>query len=379
VKVLAVHVANGFSPEARVLASLLEHRQSMDVMVLHHDWSGDRQSMRRFSDTARAPVKALDFGWRPPPQTIAGKVLARARFSVAQRTALRIAQQYAPDIIVSSQQVWDCTAATRIALKLWIPQVVQLHYAVGWWLGKLPLARLKTCDAVVAISDFIAQQAVAHGIPHERIETIKNTTLPQPPPDPATRDEVRTELGIPRDACIIGFVARLDPYKGHKEAIDAFARMAPSRSAVHLVIAGRGELEETLKEQANATGVQERIHFLGYRTDVPRLLGAMDAFVHPSYNEPFGLAVLEAQAAGLPVVAFRSGATPEIVCDGETGLLAAEGNIDQVAENMARLADDPDARTRMGRLARQRVEREFSPTDAGKHFETVLRNSAIGR
>jgi glycosyltransferase involved in cell wall biosynthesis len=373
VRVLAVHVANGFSPEARVLASLLGHRHSTDVLVLHHDWSGDRQSADRFAETAQASVTRLDFGWRAPGGSLPRKVLARAQFRLAQRTAVNLARQYAPDIVISSQQVWDCTLATRISTSLQIPQVVQLHYSVGWWLGKLPLARLKTCDLVIAISDFIAQQSIAHGVAPDHITTIKNTTS-LPPPDLSAREEVRGELGMPRHACMVGFVARLDPFKGHAEAIEAFTRIAPSRSDLHLVIAGRGELERTLRQQANKSAVRERIHFLGFRTDVPRLLASMDVFMHPSYNEPFGLSVLEAQAAGLPVVAFRSGATAEIVCDGETGLLAAEGDVDELADRLAQIADDADARTRMGTAARRRVEREFSPDAAGAQFETALRN-----
>ncbi|MBV8718307.1 MAG: glycosyltransferase family 4 protein [Chloroflexi bacterium] len=372
-KVLAVQVANGFSPEARVLASLLGHSPSMDVRVLHHDWPGDHESANRFAKAARASVMRCDFGWRPPPQPLPRKILARAQLLLAERSAVNLTQQYRPDVIVSSQQVWDCTVATSLSSKLHIPQVVQLHYSVGWWLGKLPLARLKTCDLVIAISDFIAEQAIAHGVPRQRITTIKNTAV-LPAPDLTARDDVRMELGIPANACIVGFVARLDPFKGHTEAIDAFARVARSRPDLHILIAGRGELEAELKMQASTTAVSERIHFVGYRTDVPRLLAAMDIFVHPSYNEPFGLAVLEAQAAGLPVVAFRSGATAEVVCDGETALLSAEGNIDELAELLAQLADDAEVRTRMGTLARERVQREFSPVAAGVQFETVLRN-----
>ena len=373
-----MHVANGFSPEARVLASVFAHRQSMDVLVLHHHWSGDPESANRFADTGHVTVTRVDFGWRPPPLGLLRKASGRVKFQLSRAVALRAARSYAPDIIISSQQVWDCTMATYLARRLGTKQVIQLHYAVGWWLGKLPLARLQTCDEVIAISDFIAEQAIAHGVPRHRVTTIKNTTLPLVPPEITVREDVRAELGLPHNACVVGFVARLDPFKGHAEAIEAFTRMASTRPHVHFVIAGRGELEPTLKDQAAGTPVAERIHFLGFRTDVPRLLAGMDLFIHPSYNEPFGLAVLEAQAAGLPVLAFRSGATPEIVRHGETGLLAGEGSVEELADLLADLVDDADSRKRMGAAARESVAREFSPMAASMQFETVL-HTALGK
>jgi glycosyltransferase involved in cell wall biosynthesis len=372
VKLLAVHVANGFSPEARVLATLLGYRRAMDVRVLHHDWPGDRVSAERMAQAAHAPVTRLDFGWRPPPSPLPRKILSRLQFQLSRTAARRAAAAFAPDVVISSQQVWDCTAATYIANALHIPQVIQLHYSVGWWLGKLPLARLKTCDHVIAISDFIARQAIDSGVAPGRVTTIKNSMLPLAPPDAESRLRLRSELGVAADARIIGFVARLDAFKGHAEAIDAFARVAPQRADLHLVIAGRGELESALRQQASASGVGERIRFLGYRTDVPRLLAGFDVFVHPSFNEPFGLSVLEAEAAGLPVVAFRSGATDEIVCHGETGLLAAEGDVVELADRLTQLVDDASLRQRMGAAARERVMRDFNPPDAAAHFETLI-------
>jgi glycosyltransferase involved in cell wall biosynthesis len=378
VKLLAVHVANGFSPEARVLATLLGDRQSTDVRILHHDWPTDRSSAERMARAARAPVTRLDFGWRPPPLPLPSKVLARLQLQLSRPAALRAARAYAPDVVISSQQIWDCTVATRIANALHIPQIMQLHYSVGWWLGKLPLARLRTCDHVIAISDFIAGQAIEFGVPPRRVTTIKNSMLPLPPPDPDSRVQVRSELGISSTACIVGFVARLDRFKGHAEAIEAFSRVAPSRPDLHLLIAGRGELEQELRQQAAATPVGERIHFLGYRTDVPRLLASFDVFIHPSYNEPFGLSVLEAQAAGLPVVAYRSGATDEIVCHGQTGLLAAEANVVELADCLVQLVDDTSLRQRMGAAARERVVRDFNPLEAAARFEALVSAVAHG-
>ena len=372
-------MANGFSPEARVLAGLIGNRQATDVLVLHHDWSGDRESARRFEQTARAPVRPYDMGWRPPPagwSAVPRKVLARVRFRLAWPALVNSARGYDPDLVISSQQIWDCSAATYLATRLHKPQVVQLHYSIGWWLGSAVLARLKTCAHVIAISEFIKRQAIESGVPAERVTTIKNAMLPLPDVDSATQRSLRRELHVSADACLVGFVARLDPYKGHAEAIEAFARVCATRPDIHLVIAGRGGLEGILKQQASATGFASQIHFLGYRSDVPRLLGSLDVFIHPSYNEPFGLSVLEAAAAGLPVVAFRSGATAEIVEHEQTGLLATEGNRVELAAYLARLADDPDARGRMGAAGRQRVIEDFSPAAAATRFETLLHKVA---
>ena len=129
----------------------------------------------------------------------------------------------------------------------------------------------------------------------------------------------------------------------------------------HAVIAGGGDLEDYLRDLAEEMGVADRVHVLGPRKDVPALMHAIDVFAMPSIWEGFGLVLLEAMAAGRPIVASRVATIPEVVVDGETGLLVPAGDPLALAEALARLADQPSAgRAALARLAANALRRQFS-------------------
>ena len=128
---------------------------------------------------------------------------------------------------------------------------------------------------------------------------------------------VRRELGLPEGVPLIGLVGRLDHWgKGHKELFSAMAQIR-ERHPVHALIVGGGRREAEVRQLAESLGLGGEVHFLGQRRDVPDLLNAMDIFVLPSYSEGVSLALLEAMAAGLPVIATAVGGLPEVVTDGD--------------------------------------------------------------
>src|SRR4030088_3131783 len=120
------------------------------------------------------------------------------------------------------------------------------------------------------------------------------------------------------------------------------------------IIAGGGDLEPYLRDLAQDVGVAKRVHVLGPRKDVPALMHAMDVFAMPSIWEGFGLVLLEAMAAGRPIVASRVAPIPEVVLDGQTGLLVPAGDSLALAEALARLASDPALAARLGEAGRER-------------------------
>jgi len=128
----------------------------------------------------------------------------------------------------------------------------------------------------------------------------------------------------------------------------------------HAVIAGGGDLEEYLRDLALEMGVSARVHVLGPRRDVPALMHAVDVFAMPSIWEGFGLVLLEAMAAGRPIVASRVATIPEVVVDGETGLLVPPGDPVALAEALALLAHDPPRAKAFGEAGRQRLRGQFS-------------------
>ena len=385
-KLLGLVMANGFSPENRALASLLALRAgAYDVRVVHHDWPGDREGARPFAEASRAPVTMYDFGWRPNPEgrrPVAAKVWSRLRLVYAlMRVTPRLAA-WRPDVVYSSAQWWDCIVAAWVARRLGAPHVVHLHYPIGPWLG-WPVPRLLlTCARLIAASDFIRREALAHGIPDERVEVIR---YPFPLPDllpPETRAAGRSELGVPPDAPLIGMVARLDRTKGQCEAIQAFGRVARADPEARLVFvggqmqAGSGMSVEELRAVADATDYGDRVIITGNRSDVPGLLAAFDVFVHPSRKDASPYSVIEAAAFGLPVVGWDDGGVAEIVADEVTGLLAPLDDVGGLGDRLLRLTAEPALARAMGAAGRRRVGEMFAPARSGAQFSALLRATA---
>ena len=217
-------------------------------------------------------------------------------------------------------------------------------------------------DLIIAISDHIARFTVSRGVRHpERVRRVYHGL--EPPVTKALEREgqhIRQELGISPDEFLVGNVGRLALQKGQRHLIAAMPLLLERVPRAHAIIAGGGDLEDYLRELASEIGVAERIHVLGPRKDVPALMHAIDVFVMPSIWEGFGLVLLEAMAAGRPIVASRVATIPEVVVDGETGLLVPAGDPLALASALADLAEQPARAARMGEAGRERLRRQFS-------------------
>src|ERR1700694_1687040 len=217
-------------------------------------------------------------------------------------------------------------------------------------------------DLIIAISDHIAHFTVARGVRHPARGRRVYHGL-EPPVMRALEREgqrIRSELGIGPDAFLVGNVGRLALQKGQRHLIGAMPLLLERVPHAHAVIAGGGDLEDFLRDLASDMGVAERVHVLGPRKDVPALMHAMYVFAMPSIWEGFGLVLLEAMAAGRPIVASRVATIPEVVVDGETGLLVPAGDPLALAEAVAQLADQPAVARRLGEAGRERLRRHFS-------------------
>ena len=307
IRLLGLQIANGYSPEARVFAGLLAHLnpKAIETQVLLQAHQEEEDALLRFRAAAKVTVQPLDFGWRSMAKgrSFGEKATGRLRFLASLPQALAQAKRFQPDVIYSCQQLWDCQAATYIARKLQRPQIIHLHYIVGPWLHKPVLDRLSACDHVITVSDFIRDEALRHGVAPQKVTTIRNTMMVMPPFNPGAEPSVRQELGIAPDAPLIGIIARLDPEKGQSDTVRAFASLRETHPAARLLVVG----DETswhpgyaarLKQESADLGMEGRALFLGLRSDVPRLLAALDVFVHPSRQDPCPLALIEASAAG---------------------------------------------------------------------------------
>jgi glycosyltransferase involved in cell wall biosynthesis len=224
-------------------------------------------------------------------------------------------------------------------------------------------ALMRSCHAAIATSQFLAD----HLGSSSKIRLIPNgVDLGAAPPEAAAA-ALRAELGIPAEAPVVGCLGRIRPWKGQRHFVQVAARLAPGLpDAVFLVVGGtlfpdpgRDYLAE-LKQQAQELGVADRVVFTGHRADPLVALSAMHVVVNCSENEPFGRVLIEAMACRRPVVAFRSGAVPEIIDDGNTGLLVAFGDVEAMAQAVLDLVRNPERAEAYGEAGRQRVAAYFS-------------------
>ena len=225
----------------------------------------------------------------------------------------------------------------RRAARMLRPHIIAISQAVGSQFAGLP----------------VAVTVIPNGIP------VADFAPGDPPPN------LRRELGLTATDQVVMVVSRLTPWKGHMTLLEALSLLAESWPQLKLVVVGEvafwePEYEQQLKQRAADLGVGARVVWTGFRADVPDLLRLCDLFVLPSLNEPFGRAIVEAMAAGRPVVATRSGGVPEIVVDGETGLLVPPEDSPALAQAMAMLLGDPIRAREMGARGLERARTRFS-------------------
>jgi glycosyltransferase involved in cell wall biosynthesis len=214
---------------------------------------------------------------------------------------------------------------------------------------------------VVAVSHDLAKfLAPGLGIPLSAITVVHNG-IPIPPssagPDRGAKQrDARASIGLPWPDPLLVAVGNLYAVKDHANLLRAAATLPD----VHVAIAGRGDQEAPLRRLADELGISPRVHLLGLRQDVDRVLLAADVFVQPSRSEGLPLAVLEAMAAALPVVATNVGGVGEAVVDGETGILVPPGDSPALAAAARAVLAMPDRGAGLGQFGRKRAIRDFS-------------------
>jgi glycosyltransferase involved in cell wall biosynthesis len=182
-------------------------------------------------------------------------------------------------------------------------------------------------------------------------------TFSRPQPEtPAAREAIGLRPG---DFMIVQ-VARLDPLKDHWTALRAVQRVAGKHPEVRLVLVGGGPEEENIERGIRALGLEKNVRMLGFRADCAPLLQAADIFLLTSLSEGIPVTVIEAMAAGLPVVSTDVGGLREVVLEGETGLLAPAGDDGALANLIAQLIESPALRRQMGRRGQERAGKLFS-------------------
>lgn len=249
-----------------------------------------------------------------------------------------------------------------------------VHAEHGWLVGReavpvryVRLRRLMRpfIDRFVAVSrDLEVWLNQVVGVPADKLACIHNGVDAQAfRSESGERELTRERLALAAESFVVGTVARLDPVKAQTELIEAIAKLIgrqDSPRATRLVIVGEGPERNRLEALIRDRGLENEVTLTGARSDVPRLLAAFDVFALPSRNEGVSIAILEAMVSGLPVVATRVGGNPEVVVEGETGLLVTSGAVEELVEALAHYRDNSALARSHGEAGKARMGAEFS-------------------
>lgn len=240
-----------------------------------------------------------------------------------------------------------------------IPVVASVHNTQpDKWAGLEIFALRHWVDVVLAVGNEVAK-AYQPKLGPQRIKTVLNSVNRPAAISADERLSLRLELGASQNEILILAVGRLFPQKGYDDLICAMSILKQRSIPARLAIAGIGELHDSLIDRIKEFGLQQNVSLLGSRKDVPKLLAASDIFANSSHWEGLPIAVLEAMAAGLPVVATSVGDVSYLIND-QTGILVQPQATDQLAEALIRLCKDSQLRAELGRNAHEYVRQHHS-------------------
>lgn len=208
---------------------------------------------------------------------------------------------------------------------------------------------------VVAISGEVRRVLLRSGVPAGKIRCIPSAVDARAYGGACQGDWFRAQFGLKAGDRPCGVIAQLIPRKGHRHLIAALPAILAREPRARFVFFGRGPERARLEALCRAAGVAGAVRFAGFRDDLPALLPCLELVVHPVELEGLGVALLQAAAAGVPVVASRVGGIPEVVADGLTGVLLPPARPAALADAVVGLLQDPDRARRLGQAARRRV------------------------
>lgn len=274
----------------------------------------------------------------------------------------RIIKQLKPDIVHAHDPHGVAMAGLALSMSTQLvkPPLVAAR-RVDFHLRGSSLSRWKyrQVDCFLCASEAIRQMLIGDGVPAARAVTV-HEGIDLGRVDSAPPANLHEDLWLPHQAPIVGNVAALVAHKGQRHLIEAARLVLPQVPDARFIIAGEGELRPALERQIKDHHLEKHVLLAGFRPDVLSLHKAFDIFVMSSVTEGLGTSLLDAMAAGKPVVATRAGGIPEVVIDGETGFLVPPRDHDAMAGTIVKLLKDDALRHRMGKAGRARVQSVFS-------------------
>jgi glycosyltransferase involved in cell wall biosynthesis len=386
VNVLFLESVPTLKSDSQVHAVLMRHfdpaRVQVHVACTPEMEAGSRSAMRAYKHIPDVQVFSVHLG-----APVAGQAAYRRAGSAAHAllSLVRLShyiKRNRIDVIHVASRPRDALIAVLLAKITGARSLIHLHVAVSDWFSPVIRWCLRQSDGILCISDFVRKSAVARGYEPEKLHRVLNGLDPTEW-DPGTDGAaVRREFGIAPDTVVLAIISRLFSWKGHTDLLKALALVRGSETDFKVLVVGEddvfahpggGSYREELEALALQLQLTDQIIFTGFREDVQQILAACDIFTLPSFEEPLGVAFLEAMAMEKPVVALASGGVPEVVEHGSTGLLSEPGDIHGLAANILALIRDPDSRIRLGMCGRVRVRQRHDPVQLARQTEMVYR------
>jgi glycosyltransferase involved in cell wall biosynthesis len=287
----------------------------------------------------------------------------------------------APDIV----HTWLFAAnayGRQAAIAAGVKHIVGGERCVDPWKGAWQLAidrhLAHRTERIVTNSSGVQEFYVGRGLPAEKFAVIPNGIAPPVVAHPICREALLAELKLPAGSRLIGCLGRLWPQKGHKDLIWAADLLKSTRDDAHLLIVGDGPLRWRLERFTRQSAVEDKVHFLGERSDVPRLMQHFDVLWLGSEYEGQSNAIMEAMAAGVPVIAYDIAGNRDLVVPDETGYLIPRGDRFEFTRRTDWLLNDDALRRRLGEAGRERILREFTVEQMIARHAELYRNLAGG-
>jgi len=225
--------------------------------------------------------------------------------------------------------------------------------------NRLLIARLT--HRFVAVSEDVRSRLQRYeGLDAKEIEVIYNGVGPAPPVAQGARDTLRREFGFTPACFVVGTVGRFDPIKNLPMLVDGFARASKEIGNLRGLFVGDGPTFAEIRGQLERVGLSKRVHMTGYRDDARTLVQCMDLFVLSSFSEGTSMALLEAIAAGVPVVVTNVGGNPEVIASGETGWVVPSNSVEGLTAAIREVATDASTRGQFAAAGRRRFEERFA-------------------
>ncbi len=237
--------------------------------------------------------------------------------------------------------------------------------------NRLDCLALRLAHRVIAVSEALKLELSQCGIKEKRIVVISNAVMsgPQKRPSKAERTLRRRSINCSEDKFLIGYAGRLSPEKGVSYLIEAASMMIANEANLRLVIIGDGPEKGNLCDMARKLGIEDRVAFTGFQSDIESWLYCMDAFVLPSITEGTPMALLEAMASGLPCVASAVGGVPQVIENRKNGVLVPPGKPEKIADALMKIYKDTTLRESLSIEAMNTIHAKYNIKDWTERIE----------